>query len=228
MYIRPHKKTLEVFEGRLLLESSYDSAQILIGGDVITTFHGREACRQHPDDTMLFTVPKWRGLRWIRHFGGDLGVWGTKRKPWRGGVEEHFVLQRAYDNLITAKHVCAQIKKDTSLLYDRWDLDKIYVPDSSVPRRRTLTDVGERQVEDAIEKLANDLTDASVVDALKGTPRKAGHYSIMYEYGFTRLFEARSFEYVKEETIDQVIKAAKKRKYWIADKIDAECEYSKL
>jgi hypothetical protein len=224
MYLTPYEQTASYFGDKLVLEYSYDSAQLLIDGDIITTFRGKEACRQRPDNSVVFTVPHWRGQRWLRLFGGRLGVTHTSRRVWKGGVETHSILHRgdAFERLVTTKHVCGKTVRNVS-----YDLE-IYVPDDSRPRLRTLTDVGERQVKEAIEKLVEDVTHSSVLQALKGATKTSGYCSINYQYGFEILYNRRSLEYVQNTTVDDVVKSAKKRKYWIANKINAECEYSKL
>lgn len=232
MYLTRYEQTASYFGDKLVLEHSYDSAQLLIDGDIITTFNGKEACRQRPDDSIVFTVPQWRGLRWIRLFGGPFGVTHTNRKVWKGGVETHSILYRGdvCKRLVTTKHVCGKMVRDAAnTTYVSYELQEIYVPDDSRPRLRTLTDVGERQVTEAIEKLVEEVTHSSVLQALKGATKTSGHYSVNYQYGFEILYNRRSLEYVqKDTTVDDVIRSAKKRKYWIANEINAECEYSKL
>jgi hypothetical protein len=113
--------------------------------------------------------------------------------------------------------------------YESYDIADIYVPEESVPRRKTLTPTGQRQVKEAIEKLIDDTGHNAVLESLKGISVGSNYYRVKYRYHFERFWEERSMSFLhKDQKIDDVVKAAKRRKYWIAEQINAECEFSKV
>jgi hypothetical protein len=210
---------------------SFDSAQILIDSDIVTTYCGKEACRQRPDNTVEFTVPYWRGQRWIRLFGERFGVCSTKFTPWAGGLEARFTLY-CNSTLVTTSKICGVIVPDEdpdNKAYASYPLEKIHVPEESVPRRKTLTPTGRRQLKEATEKFLDEVTHNKMVDTLKGIPSHSSYWRVQYKQRFQRLWEIRSTTvFHKDTTIDDVAKAAELHKYWIAEKISAECEFSKV
>ena len=228
MWFDDYTRTKARFEGKLLIEGSWDSAQLLIGDDIVTTYCGKEACRQTPDNKFVMTVPLRRGQRWLRLFGRRVDVHCSAHKPWKGGVESHMILHKGADlgGFRTTGLLCGHVKETAPY---SWSPAEIHVPDSAIPRKKTLTDVGARQIEEEIEKFMNDITDSLVIKALKNGAQHHGYYNVKYRYGFERVFDTRSLERVqKDTTIDDIVEQARRRKFWIGEQINAECEYSKL
>lgn len=231
MYLTSYENSRRWLDGRVLREMSYDSAQILDGQDVVTTFHGKEAVRHSPDNTLKFTVPETRGLRWLSQFGTMCGLDKTKRKAWDGEVDSHFVLSSGVRASIhtTGTFKCS-IYDATEGGYYGYKIKELWVPPESRPRKKVLTKAGEAQLKAYMKGVLEKATHEAALRKLKGV----GAHAFPVASAATLIYQLSTAGKPKLSTpdvkygfrdIEHIKRAMTKARYLIADFIKAEVEY---
>lgn len=231
MYITDYKKNLEWLKGKILREESYDSAQILAGEDIITTFRGYEAVRHRPDNSIQVTVPKYRGMRWLRLFGAYYGICHTRKTEWNGHIEGHFVLKlNSGEKILTTGKFEVQAKEKPGSSWGEHIATKPVVDYDWRPRKKVLTARGKEQLEEYIKTTFNKAAHEFAVAKLKNTPirdhSKFTCDSLMHNLeaaGKPTLATANN--YWGYQNLDQLKRVMNRARYRIAEMIGAEIEY---
>jgi len=205
------------YPNALLLTQRYDQAIIRDGEEFVCTFDNVEAVRFKKDGSLLYTLPNQRGIRWINELAYPTGIFGTRLLLWRGGLETHTALKRPKLDLAIPSDATNyqryklirqvgnydEIRTTKTFLYHP-DGQRFEVPETSVPRRKTLTAEGKEMLDAGVRLLKERLEFHKAKHVLMTKPR-----DFLYMIRFDRstiASIANRCKFGSSEEIDEYIK----------------------